>query len=186
MTPKKVWAVIIIVIGIYMIYIGATKCYEADFYGNEIKHMDKQLAQFGGSQFFDSKRYQNLLENEKNNGVIGLLLGVAVAIGGTLLLREKKKKYTPESYAFDTNTNKIDRSFELKETQPEPTAKDNSKWMPPEMTIDKEQNTSPTPPRAKATEIIDLKTGKKESEKEDDETRWMHPDMRKQILSGKD
>ena len=52
MTPKKVWAIIIIVVGIYMIYIGATKCYEADFLGHEIRHIDKQLAQFGGSKFF--------------------------------------------------------------------------------------------------------------------------------------
>jgi len=34
-------------------------------------------------------------------GVIGLLLGIAMATGGTMLLSEKGKKYVPRNRIFD-------------------------------------------------------------------------------------
>jgi hypothetical protein len=108
MTAKKVWGVIIIIVGIFLFFSGAKKYYEADFYGNEIKSMGKFLSETGGSQFFDSKRYQKLVESEKANGVVGSLFGIAMAIGGTLLLRVKKKKHTPHNYNFDNDFRKID------------------------------------------------------------------------------
>lgn len=90
MTPKKTWGVIIIILGIFLFLNGASKCYEAEFYGNEIQSMGHLLSKSGGDKFFNTNRYQKLIEQEKTNGVIGALIGIAMAVGGTLLLREKK------------------------------------------------------------------------------------------------
>lgn len=94
MTPKKVWGVIIIVVGIFMFFNGATKCSEADFYGNEIQTMGRQISKYGGVKSFNSKHYEKIIEQEKTNGVIGAILGLAFAVGGTFLLFEKKYKYS--------------------------------------------------------------------------------------------
>lgn len=90
MTPKRVWGVIIILVGIFLIFSGATKSYEADFFGNEIMSMERQISKYGGSVLSDSKKYQKIVEQEKFNGAIGVLLGILMAIGGTLLLRDEK------------------------------------------------------------------------------------------------
>jgi hypothetical protein len=39
MTPKKVWGVITILIGIYLIYNGISVCYMVDIVGPEIQSM---------------------------------------------------------------------------------------------------------------------------------------------------
>lgn len=97
MTPKKIWGVIIIVVGIFMIFNGATKSYEAEFFGNEIMSMERQISNYGGSNFSNSRKYQKLIEQEKNNGLAGVLLGISMAIGGTLLLRDKRNTITTKT-----------------------------------------------------------------------------------------
>jgi hypothetical protein len=94
MTPKKIWGVIIIILGIFLFFNGASKCYEAEFYGNEIQSMGRLLSKSGSDKFFNTNRYQKLIEQEKTNGVIGALIGIAMAVGETLLLREKKKGFS--------------------------------------------------------------------------------------------
>jgi hypothetical protein len=106
MAPKKVWAVIIIVLGILGFFGGVKTYYEADFYGNEIRDMGKQISGAGYDRFFDSKRYQTLVENEKAKGVIASLLGIAMAIGGTILLYNTKKKHVPRNRRLD-----LDKDF---------------------------------------------------------------------------
>ena len=91
MTAKKIWGVIIIVLGIFMVYNGASKIYEAEFVGNEFKSMGFMLSQYGGDKYFNVNYYLNILEQQKIGGVIGILIGIAMSIGGTLLLREKRK-----------------------------------------------------------------------------------------------
>jgi hypothetical protein len=106
MAPKKVWAVIIIVLGILGFFGGVKTYYEADFYGNEIGDMGNQIAGVGYDQFFDSKQYQSLVENEKVKGIIASLLGIAMAIGGTMLLKDTKRKHVPRNRSLD-----LDKDF---------------------------------------------------------------------------
>jgi hypothetical protein len=108
MTFKKVWSVILIVLGLLFFFNNVTRYYEADFYGNEMRDMEKLISRFGGNKSFDSRQYQRLLENEKAKGVIGSLLGIAIAIGGTILLNEKKKKHVPRNRSLD-----LDNDFPL-------------------------------------------------------------------------
>ena len=90
MTAKNVWGVIMIVLGIFMIINGATKCHEADFCGNEIQLLDRQLSKYVGDEIFNAKRYVEIFKQEKTYGIIGAFMGIAMAIGGTYLLRGKK------------------------------------------------------------------------------------------------
>lgn len=97
MTLKKVWGVIIIVVGIFMVFNGATKIYEADFYGNEIKVMEQQFSKYGNTNLLDTGRYLKIMKQEKENGTYGILLGIALSIGGTLLISKKEEEKAKES-----------------------------------------------------------------------------------------
>lgn len=101
MTPKKVWSVIIIVLGIVFFLYGVKTYNETSFVGNEIRDMGQQLSRAGYGQLLDSKRYERLIENEKVKGVLLSVLGIAMAIGGTMMLSEKKKKYVPRNRSLD-------------------------------------------------------------------------------------
>ncbi|MEJ2689671.1 MAG: hypothetical protein P8130_06930 [Deltaproteobacteria bacterium] len=90
MTTRKVWGVIIIVFGIFLFFTSASKAYEADLDYKEIRSVAKSFSQAGGLQFYDSVRHQKLLVNEKNNGVVGAFLGIAMAVGGIRLFRERR------------------------------------------------------------------------------------------------
>jgi hypothetical protein len=108
MTPKKVWAVIIIVLGILFFFGGLKTYYDAGFYTKEIRDMGKQISIAGYGRFFDSKRYQTLAENEKAKGIIASLVGIAMTIGGTMLLEEKEKKHFLRNRSLD-----LDEDFPL-------------------------------------------------------------------------
>jgi hypothetical protein len=106
MAPKKVWAVIIIVLGILGFFGGVKTYYEAGFYTKQIRDMGKQISRAGYGQFFDSRRYQSLVANEKAKGLIASFLGIAMAIGGTMLLNDTKKKHVPRNRNLD-----LDKDF---------------------------------------------------------------------------
>jgi len=89
MTPRKVWSVLFILIGLFLIYNGCNKYYLADFIENEMKPIGQMVSNLGGNKYFDISHYDNLMENEKIYGVTGILLGILLAIIGTLLLREQ-------------------------------------------------------------------------------------------------
>lgn len=48
------------------------------------------LSQYSGDKFFNMNYYLNIIEQQKIVGIIGMLKGIAMAIGGTLLLQEKR------------------------------------------------------------------------------------------------
>jgi len=91
MTAKIVWGVIIILLGISSIYNGVSVWYMVDIVGPEIQSMGLIASKYGGAEFLNANYYLNILEQQKIGGVIGILIGIAMAIGGTLLLREKRK-----------------------------------------------------------------------------------------------
>ena len=97
MNPKKVWSIILIVLGVLFILGGINGCYEASFYGNEIESSGKLIQKYGGklgSELFDVEYYRGVILKEKIKCVLFLLLGVAGAIGGTLMLK-KSDSYIP-------------------------------------------------------------------------------------------
>jgi hypothetical protein len=101
MTAKKVWSVIIIVVGVGLFLNGLDSYFLAGFVGNEIKYMERQAAKAGFGRIYDFKRDQNLLETSKAGAVLQSLLGITMAIGGTMMLSEKKKKYVPRNRTLD-------------------------------------------------------------------------------------
>lgn len=91
MTAKKVWGVIIILLGISSIYNGVSVWYMVDIVGPEIQSMGLIASKYGGAELLNANYYLNILEQQKIGSFIGILIGIAMAIGGTLLLREKRK-----------------------------------------------------------------------------------------------
>jgi drug/metabolite transporter (DMT)-like permease len=109
MTAKKVWAIIIIVVGV-VFFVGGIKAYnEAELYGTESKYIEKEIAKTGQDQIFDLKRYEKLGETEQFKGIMGALLGIFMAIGGTMLLPPKKKK----KVVLRTRTRELDSDFPM-------------------------------------------------------------------------
>ena len=107
MTAKKLWAIILIVVGV-VFFLGGIKAYhEAHIYRNELKYIDNQFSRAGLGRLDDSGRYERLLHNEKVKGIIGSLLGIAMAIGGTMLLPQKKRKNT----VVRSRTRELDSDF---------------------------------------------------------------------------
>ena len=101
MAAKKVWAVIIIVVGVGFFLNGLDTYFVAGFVGNEIKYTERQAAKAGFGRVYDFKRDQRLLETSKVGAVLQSLLGIAMAIGGTMMLNEKKRKYVPRNRSLD-------------------------------------------------------------------------------------
>jgi uncharacterized protein YxeA len=92
MAAKNVWAVIIIVIGVFLVFHGMQRYGDADFVKNELKYMDKQITQAGFGKVLNSNREIKMMESEKSNCILILILGIATAIGGTLLLVNDRRK----------------------------------------------------------------------------------------------
>lgn len=101
MTAKKVWAVIIIVVGVGLFLNGLDSYFLAGFVGNEIQYMERQVTKAGFGRIYDFKRDQRLLETSKVGALLQSLLGITMGIGGTMLLTETKKKYVPRNRSID-------------------------------------------------------------------------------------
>lgn len=87
MTPKKVWGVIIIVLGILIFLSNVSSFNMSDSLLNDIQYYSSK---YGNNKSFDSNHYLKEIEQKKTSSSIGMLLGIAMAIGGTLLLKVKK------------------------------------------------------------------------------------------------
>ena len=108
MTPKKVWGIIIIILGILMFFIGIATFYYVDMY-------DDTMEALGGRDFvakISGEKAVQLIEKtyneERTHGVIRLFLGIAMAIVGTLLLRKDKKLILKRSKAIHKSPRNID------------------------------------------------------------------------------
>ena len=92
-TMKRVFAVIIIVLGIIVFLNGLETYFVADFLGNEMKYTGKQIPKSGHSRAE--------VHSSKPIAIIGSLLGIGMAIGGTMLLKQEKKKHVPRNRTLD-------------------------------------------------------------------------------------
>lgn len=91
MTPKKVWGVIVIVVGIYLVFTGFTNYQEADYFLQEIKHMERQFTAPGSQITLLDERTSNHFAEIKIGGIVAIILGILLSIGGTLLLSNRKR-----------------------------------------------------------------------------------------------
>ena len=112
MNPKKVWSIILIVLGVLFILGGINGCYEASFYGNEIESSGKLIQKYGGklgSELFDVEYYRGVILKEKIKCVLFLLLGVAGALSGTWMLKNSEPIRVVVSYADEFELESIEK-----------------------------------------------------------------------------
>jgi hypothetical protein len=91
MNPKMVWSIVLIVLGVLFILGGVNGCYETSIFGKEIESSGKLINKYGGKigrEIFDVEHYRGLILKEKIKYFLFLLLGVAGAVSGTLMLKK--------------------------------------------------------------------------------------------------
>ena len=178
MTAKKVWGVIIIVLGVLCILGGArdyndTLDLERGLYS--IDQMTKQMigksnsARFGLNKYIDAnqKMTGELLNDLRQRSILSILLGISLSIFGTYLLNdptEEKSKYSPDGIR-DKTKGFFDQGDNFKATD--------------DFVQGIEREISPIDSGEKNFDLNDskdekLKTGKGELEEE--KKGWMQPD----------
>lgn len=184
MNAKKVWGIILIIVGVLFILGGASKYYDTLVIEKSLSTLDQMTNQMIGksnADLFGLNKYvaanqrmtSELFNDLKIRYVLFILLGIFCSINGTFLLNNAsplKTKHPTDDYSNGYTETTPSVFCEDTETN-EP--KDDSKWMPstinPKASVEIKTN-------VKTASVFNLKTGKDESE--DDNPRWMHPDMR--------
>ena len=109
MSPKKVWSIILIVLGVLFILGGINGYHETSFYGDEIESMGRMIKKYGGNvanKFFNADQNHGIIRKEKFKNILILLLGVAGAIIGTSMLKNSNLSRIAENdeAEFETET----------------------------------------------------------------------------------
>ena len=171
MTPKKVWGLIIIVLGILCFLNGARMFAEVE----QIKLIEQQLSIFSGKNTHAASNItQKITKNVQSKGVANVLIGIAMAIFGTLMLSDNKKKQNLDYHKTDsTHSNGGPAVI----TEPERKELSTIEINPPE--INETDNLTDSiqinkKPQIKPAKIINMQSGKDELESE--ETKWMPPE----------
>jgi drug/metabolite transporter (DMT)-like permease len=101
MSPKKVWGVILIVLGVLAVLGGANNYHELEVAGDVLIATEQSLArnfgQFASGTLggFDA---HGLIQREKMSSIAGMLVGILLSIIGTMMLRST----TPQIvYVYD-------------------------------------------------------------------------------------
>jgi len=101
MSPKKVWGVILIVLGLLSVIGGTNNYHELEVAGYVLIAAEQSFARDFGQHAlgtvggFDA---HGLIEREKWSSIAGVLVGVMLAIVGTMMLR----RATPQIvYSYD-------------------------------------------------------------------------------------
>jgi len=146
MEPKKVWSVIIIVLGVSIVIGGFQGLYFAYFcereiasYDNQAEYFDKTFHRNYGES---SSTYLNLYKiltsdmdrsfsTEKIICFFSMLIGAVCSIVGTLLLKKKVKPNNPDhnDKQFNFNIAEVKQDNSKKDKIKD----DDTRWMPPEM-----------------------------------------------------
>jgi ABC-type phosphate/phosphonate transport system permease subunit len=95
MTPKKVWGVILIVLGVLSIIGGFQNFYVADFAEKEIISINDQFSKISPKfslKNFDNTDYARKFKETRLNALFGILFGILLSIIGTCMLKERKVK----------------------------------------------------------------------------------------------
>ena len=95
MSPKKVWSVILIVLGVLVVLRGFQNYYLADFAEKEIISIDAQISKISpkfGLKNFDSTDYAGQIKKMRINALVEIPFGILLSIIGTCMLKERKVK----------------------------------------------------------------------------------------------
>ena len=112
MNPKKVWSIILIVLGVLFILGGINNYHDASLFGKEIESMDKMVKKYGGkvaTELYNADQYRGLAQREKFKSVLLILLGIAGAISGTWMLKNSEPIRVVVSYADEFETESIEK-----------------------------------------------------------------------------
>ncbi|WP_146164743.1 hypothetical protein [Desulfonatronum sp. SC1] len=85
MDVKKMWGVIFVVLGVGLVCWGGYSLVQ-------VSSASAQMKQLGGSMLLDVMGVNEAISAARNRGIVILVLGLAAAVGGTLLLKEKNKE----------------------------------------------------------------------------------------------
>ena len=151
MEPKKVWGVVLIVLGVFFVLGGIHRYSVANFYEKEISSLDKAmqsmdkeyLKTFGNSNanlfsaFYDKNENEKLFKNAKISCIFSVLLGIACSVFGTFLLKKTNTKI-PIEPIVKKNFDELKLNLNVTEKNQTNSAEDKKKdddtrWMPPEM-----------------------------------------------------
>jgi len=107
MTPKKIWGVIIIVCGIILIDRSFSTYYWSNFLQTELHLWNQELIRHLGRDYaMNLNRYDNMVDWAKFRAVMGIFIGIGMAIGGTFMIGDKKQ---PASKTFANELPKQNR-----------------------------------------------------------------------------
>jgi hypothetical protein len=90
MSPKKVWGVILIVLGVLGVLGGTNNYHELEVAGDVLVAAEQSFSgNFGQyvSGTFGGFDPHGLIEREKWSSIVGVLVGILLSIIGTLMLR---------------------------------------------------------------------------------------------------
>jgi len=92
MSPKKIWGIVFIVLGVVGIIGGFSRYHNTAFYGKEILTMNAAVAgevkKLGMGNFFNAD-YEGLIRREKFISVISIILGISFSIFGTFMIKDE-------------------------------------------------------------------------------------------------
>lgn len=146
MNPKNVWGIILIVLGVLFILNGIIDFQEISVVENEISLLNKTYIRFFGKSNLnlleDGLNHSHaLLQNAKVKCTLSILLGIAGAFFGTLMLkgrgssRPSKIEQHVTSYNNDPLQSMINDKFSM-QNQKDKSENDNLRWMHPDMRKD--------------------------------------------------
>jgi hypothetical protein len=94
MTAKKVWSVIIIVVGVGFFFDGVSTYYVTDSLLDETRYWESQAPK-SLVRSLHPERLEAQAHKAKTGGVLCAFLGITMAVGGTMWLNELKRKKRP-------------------------------------------------------------------------------------------
>lgn len=160
MTPKKVWGIILIILGLLAIFKGASDIQQVEDFNTTMKFL-------GVGQVFSGKEFPVLnFEKVKSDAMLGSFFGIGMAIIGTLMLKDTTPK--KQERTMDDEVSLGEEPIMASGEKYACSAKENTELSSSFANDIKIKNFEK--PR-----IIDMRTGKDESA---DDERWMHPSMR--------
>ncbi len=93
MSPKKVWSIILIVLGAFAVIGGAGNYHKLELVGRSTLAGDASVAETSGqfsTSAFEGSDNQGFVYREKVLSIIGLLIGISLSVIGTLMIKETR------------------------------------------------------------------------------------------------
>ena len=116
MSPKKIWGIVFIVLGVVAVIIGMSRYHDTVFYGNEILSMNAAVAgevkKLGMGNLFNAD-YEGLIRREKFISVISILLGISFSIFGTFMIKDETPRPALDTEEYEVTGTLDGHRFKL-------------------------------------------------------------------------